>query len=542
MMSILALLVAAVANDSMQSMKSVAQSGRDTQARYAAHAGLELALNELRKNEMFIGEEIEERHGRLEGTLVGLDQMSYEVLVWNNIQDRSEGEPDGDAEAIAGPGTILVRPDTVYLVSSGSDIVRGEEVMLSSMAGTARRIRPVFDDAAFARSKMALSGPNTIVDAWDSSTGWSGFEPYSGGSMPSSGPSPSPSPGSGSGPMSNVLNYQATLGTDGASGRTLRLLDGAELNGHYRLGPGVDDERAFGSDRGSIGSPRPGGGSTEVSYAVSTAESEDQVAGLEPATLGEVTNKYLIDSKDTEVPRFSSPFADEDVIPAPPLTGSRTRARDRNGDPIFDSSGNPVWNDPAPEGLPPGGYESISVGPNQTLELSPGVYYFRDELEVRGGTVRTVGDGPVIVFCGKKASFVNADINPDRAASHLQLCFTDDLRDEDELGRVVTEVADIFSDAGGAIGALQTANAIAPLNSEGERKGFSLLEMEGSTVSGSISGEGLVAIGQGGDIFGSIMGNVVKGRNMSVHQDVALKGSNLMAAGGWKLESVHQLR
>ena len=91
MVSVLALLVATVANDSFQTMKTVSQSGRDTQAKYAAYAGLEYALNELRKDEYFYGQAVgdQERHGRIARTLEEGSNISYEVDLWNNIQDLS---------------------------------------------------------------------------------------------------------------------------------------------------------------------------------------------------------------------------------------------------------------------------------------------------------------------------------------------------------------------------------------------------------------------------------------------------------------------
>ena len=83
MTSILALLVAAVATDSFQSMRTVGQSSRDTQAKYAAYAGLEIVLNELRKDEYYLGDEkISDRHGSVTGNMSGLEKLRYDVLVW----------------------------------------------------------------------------------------------------------------------------------------------------------------------------------------------------------------------------------------------------------------------------------------------------------------------------------------------------------------------------------------------------------------------------------------------------------------------------
>ena len=74
------------------------------------------------------------------------------------------------------------------------------------------------------------------------------------------------------------------------------------------------------------------------------------------------------------------------------------------------------------------------------------------------------------------------------------------------------------------------------------QEGASVLEVTGGEFHGSVSGKNLVVDGKGGEIFGGIMANVVHSDGMDIHQDLALKGSNLMNAGGWALESVHQIR
>jgi hypothetical protein len=556
MTSILALLVAAVATDSFQSLKSVSQSGRDTQAKYAAYAGLEIALNELRKDEGFVGEELADRHGRLVGNLEGLEKLKYDVLIWNNIQDRDEtGEVQTELEDMAGPDGVVVRPDTVYIVSSGSDTVRGEEVLLASMGGTARRIRPVFEDAAFARTKLALSGIESMVDAWDSQ----GWDAYVAGTFPG-GTTPGPG-GSGAGGgtvgggtggstgggmgMTNVADYEATLGTDSGEGRTLRLLDGARLNGHYRVGPGVPDGKdIYGQDGGtSSGSSSAFGGMVaETSYAVTTAQSDDQIAGEAPDTgIGLGESKAVEDTKSTEVPHFQAPVADNDV--AGPVIADKKWSKKK------DKWGNEVSVPPEPTGLAPGGYESVSVPKDQTLSLTSGVYFFRDSFDVNGGTVTCSGSGPVIIFCGKKATFANAIVNESANTSAMQLCFTDDIQDEEELDATV-ELLEERLDLGGQHEFVQEMfkNDLSPVigkteTGEIERRGFSRLEVSGSTqVHGSISGRNLVATMDGGEIFGSIMGNVIHGNNSQIHQDLALKGSNVMAAGGWALEGVHKIR
>ena len=580
MTSILALLVAAVATDSFQSMKTIGQSSRDTQAKYAAYAGLEVVLNELRKNEHYYGEdELSTRHGKVSGEMVGLERLKYEALVWNNIQERDEEGDTGEEppQDMEGPNGVKVRPDTVYIVASGSDSYRGEEVLLTSMAGTARRIRPVFEDAAFARTKLVLTGSDGLVDAWDSQ----GFDPYVGGSFPGDVGGGGDSDDDDVTALPNVSDYEATLGTDSPMGRTLRLLDGARLNGHYRVGPAGDGGQLFGEDSGessggSGGSPFADGGGEEESvitrFPVTTADTIDQVAGQKPETgtgLGKI--KAVGDSKATEVPRFQSPVADDDVAGPVSLNNPFVTAKNEDGTVKKDWEGNPIVHPPAPLELPPGGYESVSVPKDQTLALSSGVYFFRDDFLVNGGKVTTSGSGPVIVFCGKEANFIDAVVNEGGKTSALQLCFTDDIKNEAELQDTVEALAEVMAGTlpledgseqleayyknliSPRVGAAQesaSGEPVEPLapapvypDSTAERQGFSKLKISGSTkYYGSISGANLVAQMDGGEIFGSIMGNVITGKNAKLHQDLALKGSNLMAAGGWQLESVHQVR
>ena len=539
MLSVLALLVAVVANDSAQTLKSVSQSGRDTQAKYAAYAGLEFALNKLRQDPQFIGEKIRDRHGKMVETLDGLERFQYQVQIWNNIPE--EGDDIDEMDDLVGPGSVVVTPDTVYLVSSGTNLDRGEEVILSSLGGTARRVRPVFDDAAFARSKLALSGEGSLVDAWDSHGGW---EKYVAGSFPGE---------TGGGEIgSTVQDHEATLGTDSEGGRTLRLLSGAKLNGHYRVGPAVESERAFGVDSGtSSGSTRSG--SETVQHFVTTAQSPDtQVAGVKDespgASSGVTDEKVVVDTKETEVPHFVSPYTDDDCIAPPLLDNKRTKQKDKDGNVIKDAEGKPKTNPPAAVTLNPGGYTHIDVPFDQTLELKPGVYFFRDEINVDGGSIITSGDGPAIIFCGKKAIFKNANVNLDGNTGNVQLCFTDDQKDEEELGSVVSDLRDILRGSDGdALSEEAAKNIVSPLLSTSDpklgRTGFSYLEVSGDTkFHGSISGQNLVGQMEGGEIFGSIMGNIINGENAKIHQDLALKGSNLMNAGGWKLEGVHQIR
>lgn len=530
MLSVLALLVAIVAKDSSQTLKTVAQSGRDTQAKFAAYAGLEYTMNKLRIDEKFVGEEISERHGRVQDGIDGLPNFEFGVLVWNNTQSQ-EDVKDKKPVDIEGPDGLMIKPDSVYLVSTGRNMESGEEVLLSTVAGTARKVRPVFDDAAYARTKMAIVGENSLVDAWDSVKSGEYVAGKFPGDMGGGGGGPSdPSP--------NVENYQATLGTDSSAGRTLRLMAGARLNGYFRVGPDTNPKKAFGLESS---------GFDEDEVPVTTALKKEQLAGKEPMTAGQLgEEKVEVDSKDTDVPKFTAPFADEDCVPPPLLNNPSTPVVDSGGKQVYDEKGNPKMNPPAPVKLPHGGYTDLHVPPGQTLELEAGVYYFRDELSVQSGSIITRGDGPVIIFCGKKASFNNAEINTDQKTSNLQICFTDgDTKNSTNLAAASAAVQDILQPGSKPLPAEVLKSILSPQLSKdpNDRNGFSFLEVTGdSKVHAGISGASLVANFQDSEIFGSVMGNIVRGQDTKIHQDLSLKGSNLMVGGGWILEGVHQVR
>ena len=587
LMCVLALLVATVANDSLQTLKTVSQSGRDTQAKYAAYAGMEMVMNELRKQDRYLGEEVlADDHGRLARSLTELSKVSYDVLIWNNMRDgTTQGAAAPEREAIDGPRGVVVQPDTVYMEATGKDNVRGEEVVLMSLAGTARRVRPVFEDAAYARTKMIMLG-DTLVDAWDSTAGWGGgLNEYRPGDFPGQGgasgggPHGSGGNGSGHGQGPTVEDYKATLGTDAQAGRTMRLLGTSQLNGFFRIGPGVDEERAFSADTGttssssSSGTRYGGDGDSQTAYGVSTAvNASTQIAGEDEnggATSTDNGNYFKLDDKSTEMPRFTAPYDADDLAPPPAVSNpSSTRT-------VTDYAGNQSqqYVPPAPVGVEPGGYQSIHVPSDQTLQLSPGVYYFSDEMRVEG-KVELTGSDPVIVFVGKKAVFTNAEINKDGKTSSFQLCFTDELKDEEELTGLVEQLEEYFElPAAEEVAETSTTNprtlasttaSTAPATTslpayirsilaptidptlpdtdENASEGASVLEINGGELFGSISGKNLVVLGNGGDIFGGVMANVVKSASTNIHQDLALKGSNLMNSGGWSLEGVHQVR
>lgn len=568
MTSILALLVATIASDSIQSMRTVAQSGRDTQAKYAAYAGLEATLNFLRQEEKYHGDdEFTAKTGVLKKKLDGLEHLEFEVSIWNNFRTRDENGSlrEEDNSLLEGPDDIMVSPDTVYMVSAGMDTERGETVVLSSMAGTARRVRPVFEDAAFARSKLALSGSESLVDAWDSH---GGQNPYIPDTFPGE-LAPSGNTGGGHGnnpPSPTVENYAATLGTDSSSGFSMLLREGARLNGHYRVGPGVTEDEAFDLYLPSLAratASNYGGGDDSGSapvtvggLPVATADDLLQIAGVNtndspdgqgPSTeLGILNDKFVVDTKETEVPRFISPYSSEDVVPGPTLNNPEIKVVDHNNKPVKDAHGNQLVLPPEPVALEPGGYKSIEVPKGQTLQLSSGVYFFSEELKVDGGKITTSGNSPAIVFVGKKATFINADVNSSGSASSLQLCFTDENDDPDERKKIDAALQDIMkfpTTAPGESTDLSDDRLDRLTKRDPDDEGYSYLEVRGkSQVNGTIAGENLIALINNSDIYGGIMGDIISAKNSGIHQDLALKGSRLMTAGGWKLEGVHQIR
>ena len=221
---------------------------------------------------------------------------------------------------------------------------------------------------------------------------------------------------------------------------------------------------------------------------------------------------------------------------------------------------------PEPMNLAPGGYMGITVGDDQTLRLSPGVYYFHEEMNIGASRIELAGGGsdPVVVFVGKEAVFNGSRVNEGGNAARFQLCFCDEQKDPLELNAIVDEIKNKFEPPGGGGDSTTDGSAIrggttgggatleekvrgiiapgtnTPVTEDDE--GTSVLRTNGAQITGSVSGKNFVTIANGGDLYGGIMGNVIIGNSTRIHQDLSLKGSNLMATGGWSLEGVHQLR
>lgn len=374
----------------------------------------------------------------------------------------------------------------------------------------------------------------------------------------------------------------------------MRMLSGAKLNGHYRVGPGVSDEGAFSDDSGTptggggypggYGGGDGGGSGPSVTYGVATAQDPvTQIAGVDPMEGGSGAGVpdgtyHKVDDKTTEMPRFTAPYDADDLL-APPTVYNPPGTRyipPPHGSP----PGTPGMTVPTPPpafDLSPGGYESIDVPGDQTLRLSAGVYYFKEGVNVRG-KIEVAGGDPVIVFIGKKAVFDNAEINNDGSTSALQFCFTDEEKDPDVLADLVSSLLPDFElpagtattstsptttspfpagvAGGGGSTTADTSPAattlpeyvrqiVAPVGDPTDpetAEGASILEVNGGKVFATIAGKNLVVEGNGGEIFGGVMANVVRGNGTDIHQDLSLKGSNLMNSGGWALEGVHQLR
>ncbi len=206
------------------------------------------------------------------------------------------------------------------------------------------------------------------------------------------------------------------------------------------------------------------------------------------------------------------------------------------------------YNPPAAVPIDPGGYTDISVPSGQTIELRSGVYYFADDFDIDGGEVvlNTSGTDPVVVFIGKKATIRNAKINENGNTGALQMAFTDEQTDALEIDDIATTLQPKMGLDGSVTEQIDAIKDMIappddPLVPTGPREGTSILTMTNTQFFGNISGKNMIADVSGGDMFGAAMSNVILGNNVKFQQDLSLKGSKLMTAGGWEL-GIHQIR
>lgn len=524
MLALMAIMLAVVGHESIINLREVGKSSRDQQAKYAAYAGLQDTMNKLAADDGYVGESHPSPYtgshkGVHKGTLPTDSRLSYVVGITNNMVV-STGTPGSGPTAtpttIYAPDNTAVVPDTVYLQATGKNLEDGVTKAVAGMVGLARRVRPVFDDAAYAESRMWLQGSST-VDAWNSASGGS----YN------------PGPGVGKpGKASNVEDSKATVGGDGVINGAITIGGTTKVDGHVVVGPRSTystSTTAWGGTGSSSGgaSPTP----TSAPTPVVISKSAQILSGTSP--------KVVTNNKPTNVPTFRANYTDSDAdaggnfvvpsLPPPP-------------DPPP-----PKYKPPSPnKTLAPGAYDSVTVKPGRVLVLKSGTYYFKNSLDVKDASIvvdATSGD-PCTVFIGGKATIVGSSVNTGGRAVNLQMCFTDHPSDPNpttNVNDIHTELNKLFGGGDNGLGTKIFKGLVPNPKVPPKNFGVSFADFEGSKVQACVAGKNLEGKFTSTDLYGAAMGHDLIGTNANFHQDLSLQGASLLTAGNWRLEGVHQV-
>ncbi|MBI3927402.1 MAG: hypothetical protein HY319_17825 [Armatimonadetes bacterium] len=152
MSALIFVFMGVLGTDTVLNLRSGAETTERKQARYAAYAGIQTALNELTRKPDW-NEEI--------NRALPLDpKSSFSVKVVNNVYGTEDLEYEG----------ITIPKGTVYLEALGSTSGTEAKRSVAGMSGLAYRSKTIFDNALAADS-MARLTDGSLADSWDSAQG-----------------------------------------------------------------------------------------------------------------------------------------------------------------------------------------------------------------------------------------------------------------------------------------------------------------------------------------------------------------------------------
>ncbi len=152
---ILFTLMAVVSKDAVYNLRAIREISERKQARYAAYAGLQVALHNLNKDESW-NDDIPWT------SLPENDDVRYRV----DVENRMTAPPNSSPYVYKG---VEVPPGTVYLEVQGWARGASASKLVAGMVGLATKVPPVFNNAVYTSSRVSMS--SSATDSWDSSKG-----------------------------------------------------------------------------------------------------------------------------------------------------------------------------------------------------------------------------------------------------------------------------------------------------------------------------------------------------------------------------------
>ncbi|MEW6284155.1 MAG: hypothetical protein AB1758_36410, partial [Candidatus Eremiobacterota bacterium] len=174
---------------------------------------------------------------------------------------------------------------------------------------------------------------------------------------------------------------------------------------------------------------------------------------------------------------------------------------------------------PGPPVLTPGAYRNVTVESGKTLQLKSGRYYVSEKFLVDGGTVEVDSSmGPVILYVGQEMTILNSGrVNPYDQARDLQVYFTDE---------------QVTLDPATGLPANDPVTGLPMIKSQ--------LNVTKGTATMVAAGKRLEVTGDEFEMYGAVVGGLIKLTKSKLHYDTSLKDQALGGQATWTLEGVHE--
>jgi len=482
--TLLAIITAVVASNTLQNFKTTNWAGNAGTSRYIAFAGLQHAMLKLREDPKF--------NGAFDAEVPGQPELRYYVVVKNQTNKVEVKDKWGFTTGYQDPYDLTEIPENSAKIESEVRLkLTGKaERSLSGVIGTAVWKPTGFVSAASARSAIVMQGESK-TRAYD-------FTKY-------------------------LAGARDTQSTDKMDGYIDPATDTSEDGGHVQSGEFVeigDTSKA----EGDVTVPPPPSG--DLAAAIRSAQIKafkERMAFSAPDLLATFPSDPDPGTANTNYTGEVKQGAPGSIVPAKAPFPTAEAIKELNDFPaVTETYEEEYWEEgkkkkktvtkTKPFTLPPDKpYKSISVPSGQTLILKSGQYYISDLLQVDGNIQIDNSNGDVIVYVGKTMT-VNGQVNFDGDPAAMQVYFTNEDKPND------------------------------PKTGLPIKDGFSTLNLnKGSKSTMVAEGSNLMTRMDEARLLGAVSAEAVWMKNKSsIDYDINLKGRQMAGGSVWKLQGVYE--
>lgn len=482
---LLAIITAVVANNTLANYKATNWSSDAGNSRYVAYAGIQHALVMLYDNPDY-----NTGNTPLRGQIPGYPNLTYEVSVKNQRVRQTWQDGGGLRFNTSEIPENSAKLESIVVLSDGR-----ADRSLAGMVGTAIWQPTAFENAAYARSSVYLSGDSSTraYNFHDYKDEWGEDYRSRGSTDDRSGYVNPESQGQGQGQSQSNRGEASVRSTNG-----VHIDATSKVEGDVVVPPPPSD-----GDGGTV-NPMPG-----VAQALQL---------IDPALAAMLRSSTWLPDEDRYTGEHQRPVAESPVKKARP-----PYARDEATQVITDfpattqqqGSGMNSYTTSTPYTLEPAAYKSLRIPSHQTVYLKPGRYYVSEDFVVNGKIeIAPNTHGDVLFFVGQKMEVGgDGEVNFHGDPARMQTYFTDEDRPRDAYGE--------------------------PLE---EGKPFSTLILNrGARATMVAEGAGLIAKLNGARLLGALAANVAHlNAGSRIEYDTNLKGRQMAGGSPWKLQGVYE--